>query len=126
IAEELGDFKRASRIKNDLIRLYIYQENFPKALKLIDEVNIEAEAKGLKIPYGMSQFYKAYIKYTRSEYQSAKAILERDSAPIFRKYGYRKGYGMANRLLACIEHKQGDDTRAIEGMSEVIAVFKEE
>lgn len=126
IAAELADLKRTAKIKNDLIRLYIYQGNLPGALQLVEEVKGDCQSKNLRVPHGMALFYQAYIYYHQANLGSAEELLSNDILPIFNKYGYRKGLAMANRLLACIHHRTNHETRAIEAMSEVIAIFKEE
>src|SRR5262249_21194491 len=126
IAVELGDLRRTARLKNDLTRLNIYRGNLDEAQRLIAEVREECQNKNLRIPYGMAQFYQAYILYTRSDFGSAQVVLESEALPIFSKYKHRKGSAMAGRLLACIRHRLGQETRALEDMSEIIAIFKEE
>lgn len=126
IAVEIQDLRRTAKIKNDLIRLNIYQGKLENALELIAEVKLECCSKSLRIPYGIALFYQAYIHYSQSDLDAARALLEAEILPIFNKYGYRKGLAMARRLLACIHHRTNEETRAIEEMSEVIAVFKEE
>lgn len=126
VSQELGDMRRCARIKNDLIRLAIYQNEHDEAGKLIHEVESECKSRNLRVPYGMSQFYKAYLMYGRFEFDPAQKLLEEEILPIFSKYDYKKGFAMATRLLACIHHRNNQETRAIEEMSEVIAIFKEE
>lgn len=126
VARELTDVHRCARIKNDLIRLSIYQGKMEQAEQLIREVEIDCPDKDMRVPYGKSQFYKAYIAYTRLDFKSAEHLLEQDVLPIFKRYGYRKGFAMGNRLLACIHYRQGQELKAIEEISEVIAIFKEE
>ncbi len=126
ISVELGDLNRSARIKNDLIRLAIYQNEIPEAERLIGEVEMECQSKALRVPYGMSQFYKAYLLYTRQNWKACQELLVNDVLPLFQKYGYPKGFGMGGRLLACVHHRTGNGTAAIEQMSEVIAIFKEE
>jgi HD-GYP domain-containing protein (c-di-GMP phosphodiesterase class II) len=126
IAIELEDFYRCARIKNDLIRLCIYQSKLEKAGNLIQEVEQECSAKSMRVPYGKSQFYKAYIQYNQMDFENACLLLDQEVLPIFRRYKYRKGTAMASRLLACIHYRQGQEARAIEEFSEVIAIFKEE
>jgi HD-GYP domain-containing protein (c-di-GMP phosphodiesterase class II) len=126
IALELEDLYRCARIKNDLIRLSIYQGQLEKAQQLIQEVEVECQQKSMRVPYGKSQFYKAYIGYTRLDFENARNLLEEEVLPIFKRYDYRKGFAMANRLLACIHYRQGEEPKAIEEISEVIAIFKEE
>jgi len=126
IAQEAGDLYRSGRIKNDLIRLSIYQNDVEKAQQLIHEVEQECQSRDMRVLYGKSQFYKAYIKYAQLDFAGAEAMLEHDILPIFKKYESRKGFAMAYRLLACIHYRSSQETRAIEEMSEVIAIFKEE
>lgn len=126
ISLELGDLNRSARIKNDLIRLAIYRNDMPEAERLIGEVETECQSKTLRVPYGMSQFYKAYLHYTRQNWPACKELLVDHVLPLFQKYDYRKGFGMGGRLLACVYHRSGNGTSAIEQMSEVIAIFKEE
>lgn len=126
IAKELEDLYRCARIKNDLIRLSIYQGNIDKAQRLIQEVEMECRDKSMRIPYGKSLFYKAYIHYTRLDFEAAQLLLESEVLPIFKRYNYRKGFAMGTRLLACLHYRQGEEARAIEEISEAIAVFKEE
>lgn len=126
ISRALDDMRRCARIKNDLIRLSIYQGHVEQAQQLIAEVETECQDKSMRVPYGKSQFYKAYIAYTRLDFETAHFLLEQEILPIFKRYDYRKGFAMANRLLACIHYRQGQEPRAIEEISEVIAIFKEE
>jgi HD-GYP domain-containing protein (c-di-GMP phosphodiesterase class II)/tetratricopeptide (TPR) repeat protein len=126
IAVEIEDRQRTAKIKNDLIRLSIYQGDLENALRLIAEVREECQIKSLRVPHGLALFYQAYIHYSHSHLETAQALLEGEVIPIFSKYAYRKGLAMANRLLACIQHRNNHETLAIEGMSEVIAIFKEE
>jgi response regulator RpfG family c-di-GMP phosphodiesterase/Flp pilus assembly protein TadD len=126
IAGEVGDMRRAARIKNELIRLRIYENNLDEAQRLIAEVEQECDNKTMRIPFGKSQFYKAYIYYIQADLEQVTALLDQEVLPIFNKYHYRKGLAMASRLLACVHHRQHQETRAIEEMSEVIAIFKEE
>lgn len=123
---DVGDMRRAARIKNELIRLRIYEGNIAEAKRLIGEVEQECHDRNLRIPLGKSLFYKAYIHYTQQELETATQLLEQDVLPIFSRYNYRKGFAMGRRLLACIHHLQHQETSAIEEMSEVIAIFKEE
>lgn len=126
IARELQDLYRCARIKNDLIRLCIYQANLEKAKSLIQEVELECTGKSMRVPYGKSQFYKAYIQYNKMDFETACQLLDQEVIPIFRRYNYRKGFAMASRLLACIHYRQGQEAKSIEEISEVIAIFKEE
>ncbi len=126
VAQEVGDLQRAARIKNELIRLRIYESNFTEAERLIAEVEQECEGRPMRVPFGKSQFYKAYLHYLHSENTDARELLESVVLPIFRKGEYRKGIGMASRMLACIHHREHQEMRAIEEMSEVIAIFKED
>lgn len=126
ISQEVGDLYRSGRIKNDLIRLSIYQNDVDKAQQLIHEVELECGSREMRVLYGKSQFYKAYILYARLDFASAESMLEHEILPIFKKYENRKGFAMACRLLACIHYRTSQETRAIEEMSEVIAIFKEE
>jgi HD-GYP domain-containing protein (c-di-GMP phosphodiesterase class II) len=126
ISQEVGDFYRAGHIKNELIRLSIYQNDLHRAQSLIHEVEIDCQSRDMRVLYGKSQFYKAYILYGQLQFESALSLLENDILPIYKRYHYRKGFAMASRLLACIHYRSGRGTAAIEGMSEVIAIFKEE
>lgn len=126
ISQDLGDLRRSARIKSDLIRLSIYQEHLDDALALVAELEEECRSKNLRKAYGMALFYKSYILYTRQNLESAQDLLMQKVIPLFRKSNHLKGLAMARRLLACIYHHQGDDTRGIEEMSEVIAIFKDE
>lgn len=126
ISLEVGDLRRAARIKNELIRLYIYEGRIETAQQLIAEVEHECHTRNLRVPFGKSQFYKAYIHYMRAEFDVAEQLLTQDVLPIFSRSSYRKGFAMASRMMACIHHRQNQETRAIEEMSEVIAIFKEE
>lgn len=126
IARELGDQYRSARIRNDLIRLRIYDNDIETARKLIAEIEQDCQGRDMRVPYGMSQFYKCYIDYTQGNNQLARTMLEETILPLFRKAEYRKGIAMATRLLACIHHRNGQDTLAIQEMSEAIAIFKEE
>jgi HD-GYP domain-containing protein (c-di-GMP phosphodiesterase class II) len=126
IATEVGDLYRVGRIKNDLIRLSIYQNHMEAAQTLIQEIETECQSRDMRVLYGKSQFYKAYIHYMHLNFDQSREILEEDVLPIFQKYKYRKGFAMANRLLACIHYRNNEATVAIEEMSEVIAIFKEE
>jgi HD-GYP domain-containing protein (c-di-GMP phosphodiesterase class II)/tetratricopeptide (TPR) repeat protein len=126
VSQELGDARRCARIKNDLVRLSIYQNDFTQAEQLLHEVEEECQGRNLRIPFGMSQLYKAYLQYMRGEHEPARKLLEEEILPTFRKAGYKKGFAMGTRLLACIHHRNNQETRAIEEMSEVIAIFKEE
>jgi len=126
ISQEVGDFYRSGRIKNELIRLSIYQNDLPRAQQLIQEVETDCQSRDMRVLYGKSQFYKAYILYGQAQFETAESLLENDILPIYKRYGYKKGFAMASRLLACIYYRNGHGTRAIEGMSEVIAIFKAE
>lgn len=126
IAAEVGDARRAARIKNELIRLRIYENDIPEAQRLIRDVERECHDRNMRIPLAKSLFYKAYIHYTRQELDQAVTLLQQDVLPIFNRHGYRKGFALSRRLLACIHHLQHQETGAIEEMSEVIAIFKEE
>lgn len=126
ICQDVGDKYRSGRIKNELIRLSIYQDDLPRAQILIRELENECQGKDMRVLYGKSQFYKAYILYGQLQFEPAESLLENDILPIYKRYNYRKGFAMANRLLACIHYRNNQGTRAIEGMSEVIAIFKEE
>ncbi len=126
IAVSLQDQYRCARIKNDLVRLSIYQGNIEQAQALIRELEQECQDKRMRVPYGKALFYKAYIAYTRMEFPVAQILLEQEVLPIFKRYDYRKGFAMASRLLACLHYRQGEEARAIEEISEVIAIFKEE
>ncbi|WP_373533172.1 HD domain-containing phosphohydrolase [Vampirovibrio sp.] len=126
IAIDLQDLYRCARIKNDLIRLCIYQADLDKAKAFIQEVEQECTNKSMRVPYGKSQFYKAYIQYNQMDFDSACQLLEQEVLPIFKRYNYRKGFAMGSRLLACIHYRQGEEAKAIEEISEVIAIFKEE
>jgi len=126
ICQEVGDLYRAGHIKNELIRLSIYQNDLARAQTLIHEVENDCQSKEMRVLYGKSQFYKAYIMYGQLQFEAAGTLLENDILPIYKRYNYRKGFAMANRLLSCIHYRSGQGTAAIEGMSEVISIFKEE
>lgn len=126
VSEELGDFKRIARIKNDLVRIRILQNDTEGLDRLIDDVVDECQRHDLRIPFAMAHFYKGYLAYAQGDFMQARSLLERDILPIFRRFSYKKGYGMASRLLACVEHHDGNDSVAIETMSEVISIFKDE
>ncbi|WP_303674641.1 HD domain-containing phosphohydrolase [Vampirovibrio chlorellavorus] len=126
IAIRLEDAYRCARIKNDLVRLSIYQGHFDQAQALIAQLEAECTHKPMRIPFGKSQFYKAYIYYSQLRFGESQQLLETDVLPIFKRQGYRKGFAMASRLLACLHYQSGQGARAIEEMSEVIAIFKEE
>lgn len=126
IARNLEDRYRCARIKNDLIRLSIYQNDLHNAQRLIQEVEQDCQSRDMRALYGKSQFYRAYILYMEQDFSGAQVKLEQECIPIYKKYGYRKGVAMAIRLLACIHYRNYQGTRAIEEISEVIAIFKEE
>ena len=126
ISEQLSDFKRVARIQNDLIRLYIYRGDIPEALTLIKEFDSRKELKDLRVQYGTAMLYKCFIVYNTGEYQTCQDMLCRDVLPIFRKHENKKGLGKTKRLLASIEHYIGDNHKAIEMMSQVISLFREE
>lgn len=126
ITGEVGDLYRSGRIKNELIRLSIYQNDLEQAQSLIQQVETECQSRDMRVLFGKSQFYKAYILYGKLDFTSAETLLEHDILPIFKRYNYRKGFAMASRLLACIYYRNSQGTKAIESMSEVIAIFKEE
>ena len=103
IACEIGDLQRIAKIKNDLIRLHIYQGDMESALRLITEIREECLSKDLRVPYGTGLFYLAYIHFSHSNLDESQALLETEVLPIFNKYGYRKGQAMARRFWpACI------------------------
>jgi|GEM_PF-152635 len=126
ISADVGDMQRVARIKNELIRLRIYENDIPEAQRLIREVEQECGDRNMRIPLGQSLFYKAYIYYNRMEFQPALDLLRQDVLPIFHRYGPRKNLAMASRLQASIHYQQQRSTSVIEEMSEVIAIFKEE
>jgi HD-GYP domain-containing protein (c-di-GMP phosphodiesterase class II) len=126
IALDVGDMYRSGRIKNDLVRLSIYQNDIETAQTLIGEIEQECQSRDMRVLYGKSQFYKAYIYYIQLNFEMSTEILEQEVLPIFKKYDYRKGFAMASRLMACIHYRNNEETFAIEEMSEVIAIFKEE
>ncbi len=126
ITRAVGDVYRSARIKNDLIRLSIYQNDLAQAQALIQQVETECQSRDMRVLYGQSQFYKAYIYYGQLDYASAKSLLEHEILPVFKRGNYRKGFAMASRLLACIYYRDNQGMQAIEAMSEVIAIFKEE
>ncbi|MEB3287162.1 MAG: HD domain-containing phosphohydrolase [Vampirovibrionales bacterium] len=126
IAEDLNDFKRIANLKNDIIRIRIYQGDVKNAARLIQEVIQDCQSQDLRVPFGMALFYQSYMLFADNQVSECRRILERDVLPIFKRFEYKKGHGMALRLMACVESHYGNDTRAIEMMSEVISVFKEE
>ncbi len=126
ISVTLQDAYRCARIKNDLVRLSIYQGHFEQAQGLIAQLEAECTDKHMRIPFGKSQFYKAYIYYSQLRFGESQQLLETEVLPIFKRQRYRKGFAMASRLLACLHYQGGQGARAIEEMSEVIAIFKEE
>jgi HD-GYP domain-containing protein (c-di-GMP phosphodiesterase class II) len=126
IAADVGDLQRVARIKNELIRLRIYENDIPEAQRLIKEVEQECGDRQLRVPLGQSLFYKAYIYYSHQELQPALDLLKQDVLPIFNRYGARKNRAMASRLQACIHYQMHRGVSVIEEMSEVIAIFKEE
>ncbi|MEM0951085.1 MAG: HD domain-containing phosphohydrolase [Cyanobacteria bacterium P01_H01_bin.74] len=124
IALSSDDHKRYGRIKNDLVRLAIYQGNFRRASQLIAELEIDCQDKSLRALYAKSQFYKAYIEFTTAHYDNAKALLKNTCLPIFKKYNDQKSCGKTLRLLASIHYHCGNPTQAIQEMSTVIGIFK--
>lgn len=126
ISEDLEDFKRIAQIKNDLIRIKIYQGDARSASRLIQEVIADCQSHDLRVPFAMALFYQAYMLFSDKQIAECRRILDRDVLPIFKRFDHKKGHGMALRLLACVEAHYGNDTAAIEMMSEVIALFKEE
>ncbi len=125
-SDALNDQKRIARLKNDLVRLHIYCGETNKALILIEDVIADCTRDSLRIPLAMAYFYKAYILFSTSDTEGALTILESEVLAVFKKFSYRKGYAMALRLFGSIKHTYGDHTTAIECMSEVIAIFKED
>ena len=126
ISIEVGDLYRTGHIKNELIRLSIYQNDLPRAHTLIHEVEQECQSPTLQVLLGKSRFYQAYILYSQQNFAAAEILLEQNVVPIYQRHAYRKGLAMANRLLACIRHRKNQDTRVIEELSEVIAIFQED
>ncbi|MGE0201223.1 MAG: HD domain-containing phosphohydrolase [Candidatus Melainabacteria bacterium] len=126
LAEHLQDYRRACGLRNDLIRITMYQNQFDQAETLLDDVIAECEKHQFNGLLGFAHFYRCYLMYSRQQFGQCRLLLVNTVIPLFEGCSDRKGYAMANRLMATLQYQEGDHSGAIERMTESIAIFKEE
>lgn len=126
ISENLEDFKRVASLKNEMIKLHIYRGNIVEAERLMKEAETENTERGFKVPLGMTHLYQCFLLYSRKDFATCLTKLTKEIIPVFKRQKFKKGAGMALRLLGCVEFQLGNDSNAIESMSEAITLFKDE
>ncbi len=126
LSESLGDSKRVTSLKNELIKLAIHQGELTEAKRLIQGLAEEHhDQKKISKEFGVTLLFKAFIHFIDREFNESHALLTEQVIPIFKKKQAKKGLGKSYRLLARLQAEFGDTQKALETMGEALAIFKQ-
>lgn len=125
IVEKLKDEKRLLSLRNELIKIYIDQNDLEKAEILVAEALSSPLKTENNAAFGLTYLYQAFLLLQEKKLKQAERILEENVFNVFEKSGFQKGTGIALRIKASIESRKGNVSGAFEHLSQAVAIFKE-
>ncbi len=130
IVEPLNDIRRIVSLKNQLIKMYIQQEQFEEASTLIKALQEQLKGKErFERELGITLMHQCLLMYKQKQYTDARKLIHEDLTPFLSEHQLNKSLGKAYRLSAQIDRKlldSGDAVeKAIEKMGQAMALFRE-